>query len=222
MRTIKTKVYKFKELSNQAKQEAINWWREGETFDWIYDEAHESLKEFAKLFDINISDYNFDEHYRSRYTFGLEDTILELSGQRLATYIWNNYKSHLFEGKYYKSWTSKEKIKHRKVKSTIISKETGWSNKEIFGQYWNKYHGGPKLEHSCVFTGMCYDEDLLDPIYKFLDKPNKGDFKDLLEDCLTSLNKSVEDEIKGNLADENVAGTIIANEYEFTKDGKRI
>src|SRR4029079_2538475 len=95
------KIYKFKELSKAAKQVAINWWRDGETFDWIYEQAYDSLKEFCNVFDIDLREYDFNEPYRSRYSFNLDDTILDLKGQRLATYIWNNYRTSIYKGKYY-------------------------------------------------------------------------------------------------------------------------
>lgn len=219
-RTIRTKIYKFEELSKAAKQKAIEWWKEGETFDWIYEEAWESLKAFCKVFSIDMDSYDFEEPYRSRYSFDLDDQILELSGQRLATYIWNNFRSDIYKGKFYNSWTTEKHVKHRKVKSQLISKETGWSNKELFGKYYNSYYGlTPEI--SCPFTGVCYDMDLLDPIIKFMDRPTSNDFKDLLEDCLSSLSKSVQSEIKASLEDENVADSIIANEYEFLKDGTK-
>lgn len=219
MRTVCENVYKFDELSEDAKKRAIEWWLEDETFDFIYEPAGESLNEFTDLFNIKVRQYDFQEHYRSEYSFELKDEVLELSGWRLATYIWNNYGDRLFREKYRQSWTTAKRIKHPKVKSTLKSKETGWSDKSQWGEYWNVYHGGPKLEdYQCVFTGWCCDDDLLDPIYKFLNKPTNTTFKDLLEECLTSLNKSVQDEVKGNSKDEAVADTIMAN-YEFTEDG---
>lgn len=200
MRTIRTKIYKFSELSKAAKQKAIEWWKDTETFDYIYEEAFESLKAFSDIFAIKIQDYDFNEPYRSRYTFEADDNILELSGVRLRTYLLNNYYNTLFERKHYGEYKKRENGKYK----------------------YDRYSKCQYQPTCCPFTGVCYDEDLLDPIRNFISRPStKEDFKDLLEDCLSSLNKSLENEIEARCEDENVIETIEANEYEFKADGTR-
>lgn len=210
MRTIRTKIYKFSELSKQAKQNAIDWWRNGETFDYLYQEANDSLEKFAEVFGIKIDQYDFQEHYRSEYRFDIEDNILELTGQRLATYIWNNYRNSIYKGKYYGKL-----VKTFKDGSQIpVSKEYPNGTRHV------KRYSKCQISSCCPFTGVCYDDDLLYPILQFMEKPNnKTDFKDLLEDCFLSLNKSVNGEVEARMEDDAVAETIEANEYEFTKDG---
>ncbi len=140
---------------------------------------------------------------------------MDLTGQRLATYIWNNYKNDLFKGKYYNyESNTKEQIKHKRIKSVF------YKNSGLWGNY---YYSAITLEHSCVLTGWCYDDDILDPIYNFLNKPSKdgSNFRDLLEDCITSICKSVENEIEYRNTDEYIKEHIEANEYEFTKEGNR-
>lgn len=47
MKTIRTKVYQFNELTEKAKQQAINDYRNnGIDTDYIYDDAHNTVKEF--------------------------------------------------------------------------------------------------------------------------------------------------------------------------------
>jgi len=207
MRTIRTKIYKFNELSKAAKQTAIEWWKNGETFDYLYEEAWESLKKFCEVFNIDMDSYDFNEPYRSRYSYDLDDKVMELTGQRLATYIWNNYKTSLYKGKYYSLWSKTEvSYKHHKEGHPVLKKR--YSKCQIVCE--------------CPFTGTCYDMDLLDPIVKFMQKPsNRIDFKHLLEDCLSSLCKSLEGEIKARMEDDAVIEAIEANEYEFTKEGNR-
>jgi hypothetical protein len=211
MRTVRTKVYKFGELSAKAKQRAIEDWRNEETYDWIYEEAWESLKKFSEVFDIKMRDYDFSEPYRSHYSYELDDKIIELSGQRLATYIWNNYRGQIYKGKYY----GKLVYTFKDGSPIPVSKEHPAGCRHVLR------YSKCTIEEGCPFTGVCYDQDLLDPIYKFLRKPDKRDFKELLEDCLSSLNKSVQGEIEGNSEDDAISDTIISNEYEFTADGRR-
>ena len=59
-KTIRTKVYSFNELNDEAKQVAIQWYREKilDTY-FIYDEAHKSVKAFHELFGIKEGSRSF-------------------------------------------------------------------------------------------------------------------------------------------------------------------
>lgn len=200
MRTIRTKVYKFDELSKESKKVAIDNFRDNETFDFIFEDAWESLKLFSDRFDIKIRDFNFLESYRSHYSFEMKDEILELSGLRLRTYLLNNFYYLLYERKPYGEYKKRDNGKWR----------------------YDRYSKCQYQENSCPFTDVCYDEDLLYPIKQFIACPNRNDFKDLLEDCLSQICKSVEDEIKGNSEDAAIIETIQANDYEFYANGKML
>jgi hypothetical protein len=211
MRTIRTRVYKFDELSKDAQEYAVKKWLEDETYDYLFNEAYETVKRFADIFDINIRQYDFLEHYRSDYRLDLDDNILQLSGSRLLSYLWNNYKDSLFKGKYYSVKSDKE-LKHKRVKSKKLSN----------GNIFNAYYSAIQLDHSCVLTGVYYDDCILEPIYKFLDHPDNSDLNDLLEECFVQINKAVESEIQYQSSFEAVSKTIRINEYEFYKDGRML
>lgn len=225
MKTKTINVYSFDELNEDAKEKAINYYRDNyssDDSDFISDEVTSTLDKFCDLFNITWHNMDYCEMYRSEWKLNLESDILELSGLRLQKYIWNNYKTDLFKGKYYKSWSTENKIIHRKVKSIFKSKKTGWHDESQHGKYWNVYYG-LTLEHSCVLTGMCYDEDVLQPIYNFLDKPNiRTDFETLLNDCLHSLGHSVCSEIESRYEDGYIIEQIQANEYEFDEGGNML
>lgn len=88
---------------------------------------------------------------------------------------------------------------------------------------WLSNNGIGKLTGGdCPFTGYCMDEVLLDPIRAFLKQPiNRVTFRELLEDCYHAWVKGCENDIEYQGSDENVAETILANEYEFDEDGGR-
>jgi len=206
MRTIRIKVYKFDELSDKAKQKAIdhyrnNWLDTG----YIYDEAHNTVKAFHDVFGTEAG----RDSWLDIRTGHIDDSIMELSGQRLATYIWNNYKTSLYKGKYY-NLNSKKQIKHPRVKSKWYERTNQWGN---------YYYSAITLEHSCPLTGWCYDDDILDPIFNFLDKPDSRTFEELLNDCLRSLDKSLKREEDYLYTDESITENIETNEYEYTIDG---
>lgn len=88
-------------------------------------------------------------------------------------------------------------------------------------KYLNAKHADciSKIGH-CQFTGVCWDENLLDGIAEFMRKPYKTDFESLLYSCCEDLRIAVEAEIDYQNSDEQIAESIIANEYEFTYQGE--
>ena len=78
------------------------------------------------------------------------------------------------------------------------------------------------LKGDCPFTGVCYDENLLDPIRAFLKKPtvNQGyTWQDLVNDCANSLLECLHSEGEYIYSDEGLKDMCEANEYEFTENG---
>lgn len=180
-------MYKFEELTPLAQSVAIHNYREYtqryDDYSW-QNENNDTLKAFADLFEINLN------RGTDNPRFELYDNILELSGQRLATYLWNNYRTKLYKGKYY---YTKTKSRHSRV----------------------------TLEHSGVLTGYCLDDNILSEIYSFIAKPDSRDFKTLLINCLESWEYAVRRDQEYQDSDLYIIETIIANEYDFTKDGKQ-
>lgn len=224
MRTIRTKVYKFNELSEDAQQRAIDQWRNNGNVDtsYLYDEAHNTVKKFHDIFGTQEGrrswlDVSCDQ---------IDNNILELKGLRLRTYIINNFWQYLFKGKYYNSWSTKERVKHRKVTSTRKTKANGWNVEPKHGEaeYWNVYYGLTP-DNSCVLTGVCWDMDLLQPIYEFLEwklRPDYNsymDFETLMNDCFHSLGKSLESANDYANSDEGIREDLQNSDNEFTQDG---
>lgn len=205
MRIKEVILYSFSELSAKGQQKAIDKWREnGIDTQHYWDEANESVKKFNDIFGT-------DEGRNSCLdvrTSGIDDNILNLKGLRLQKYIWNNYKNSLYKGKYYST------------PGYYVSN--------------NKYHYRYRLSkcqivNSCVLTGLCWDESLLEPIYNFLNSKKwhenklqyeKTTFQDLLTDCVESLKLSLESSDEYAHSDEAIIETIEANNYEFTEDGE--
>lgn len=75
------------------------------------------------------------------------------------------------------------------------------------------------LSGNCPFTGVCWDEVLLDGIRKFLKSPDNTELNELLYSCCETLRIAVESEIEYRLSDEAVEESIECNEYEFRADG---
>lgn len=196
MRTETIKIFKYNELPNESKEAAINSIRERNfgNDEWMINDAMCSLNEFCLIFPIEYKSIDFSMCGRSEWSVTADDDYRYMSSHRLAKYIWNNYKYNLFSGKYYSNSLGGDNYRTRK--SNII------------------------LDHSCELTGMCYDDDLLAPIYDFLDNPADIDFEDLLGNCISNLLKAVASEIEYNESDKGIEEYLSNHSIEFTRDGE--
>jgi len=208
MKTIRTKVYQFNELNEQAQQTAIEHYRNSHNDDmqFSYDDAYETVKKFNDVFNINegrTSWLNYSINH-------IDDNILELSGLRLQKYLWNNFKNDLFEGKYYSLW------------STIDFPFNKAHNKPY--PALKQRHSKVLLSNSCVLTGVCYDDDMLQPIYEYLDKKDFSNdttnFEGLIGDCFYAIEKSLENEQDYRNSDSYIIEQIEENNLEFLAGGQ--
>ena len=84
----------------------------------------------------------------------------------------------------------------------------------------NGFFDDKLLSGSCPFTGYCADEDLLDPIRKFRDKPDTGlSLIDVLDLCVSAWVSAWVADLEHQASDEGVEETILCNDYEFTETG---
>lgn len=205
MRTIRIKVYKFEELSDKAKQKALDHYRSRGYDDGHGAEIIDSVKALCKIFELETgrrySDLQWDH---------LGSDILELKGTRLATYIWNNYKSDLFKGKYY------GKLVDTFKDGTTIPV----SKAHPIGKRHVKRYSKIILDNCCVLTGMCWDDDILEPVYNFLECPDKSTtLEDLFRDIEFAIGKAFEDDEDWVNSDEYITDIFEGNDYEFKEDG---
>jgi hypothetical protein len=211
MKTIRTKVYQFSELNETAQQTAVDNYRNNGIYtDYIYDDAYESVKIFHDVF-------NTKEGHNSWLdvrTGHIDDSILNLTGLRLQKYIWNNFKKDLFKGKYLGDANVKKCIKHKRIEA-IDHKN---------GNFTNAYHSAITLINSCPFTGVCYDDDLLQPFYEYLDKKDftndNTTFEDLINDSFASLEKSIENEVYYRNSDECIKEYLEDDDSQYLSNGK--
>ena len=207
MRTVRTQVYKFNELSKQAQQKAIvNFRSNGFLSDFYSHDIINSAKKVIELFNLKTGN-----KYSDIRTSHIDDNILQLSDVRLYKYIVNNYYSDLFTPVYIKTI---DKEWHCKL--FICKVRTGRD-----GNKYTQVYSKTKKDNSCVLTGVCYDMDILQPIYDFLEKPSKGTtFEDLMNEIGEAISKTYSDAEEWTNSDKCITETIEVNEYEFTQDGR--
>lgn len=205
MRTIRIKLYKFNELSKDAKEKAINDWRNSDNY-FYFQEIEESVKSVIELFNLKTG-RTLDDIRTSH----IDDCILELKGVRLYKYLINNYSNDLFKPKYIKL------INGIKTGKQFIFKV----HKDHKGEPYTQIYSKNFVSDCCTLTGICYDNDILQPVYDFLKKPESNTtFEDLIKDIENAISKCYRDTEEWINSDEYIIETIEANEYEFTQDGK--
>jgi len=200
MRTIRIKAYKFNELSEEAKQYAINKYRnqtvQNNDYAW-QGENIETVKSFCKIFPVELN------RRAEGFIFTGEDRIADLTGHRLATYLWNNYRPEIYRPKQYWICTGRK---------NTVGANAKHRNSNIF-----------IIEDGCPLTGYCLDNAILKPVFDFMRRPDLyTDFKDLMFDCFHAWEEAVKYDQQWQISDEYISETIEANDYEFTADGKMI
>lgn len=196
VRTVRVKVYTFDGLNEKAQEQAIDCMRRSYYEDgYAWDsENRKSLKKFIDIFPVEL--YRRGEGFRFVDRTG-HQTLSELSGIRLATFIWNHYRRDLFKAKY-------------------------MSNKPVGSANYRYRYSNCQITHECVLTGYWMDDQILQPVYDFLNKPVASiDFEYLMTTCYAAWEKAIETDQEFQDSREQIVENIRANEYEFTADGKR-
>lgn len=207
MRTIETKIYTFDELSEAAKQRAINDYNNNERFEYLFDDANNTIRAFCDIFPAEQGGNSLF------YLVAKEDNAYNdnVRGERLQRYIWNNYGRKIFTSKYY-GVKANYPIKHNRIQSITYRN----------GNTFNGYYSAIFVDNLDVLTGVCYDDDLLKPIYEFLNQRNPENIgmEELIKRCGKSLEESVTSEIEYLCSNESVSEALTVNDYEFFEDGK--
>lgn len=223
MRTVEVTLYQLSELSEKAQERAYNkWLQHGDNYGW-HDENRESLEAFAKLFPINVSNWSYgDRDYGVSFSFTDYhhydiDAVAALSGVRLATWLWNNLNEDIYTPKYYKSFVRHENYPHHRNLSRSVTK-AGDNAGKIRLTYKSRLF---RVGGQAALTGVMSDEYLLDPIYKFIARPDASvDMEDLLTDCFGEWVKYCNQDVEYAHSMEAFKESAEANEYEFDENGE--
>lgn len=207
MKTLEITLYKFDELSEEAKQRAFGNWEPDTSY--VYDDAHETVKKFHEVFGTKTG----HRSWLDVITDHIEDNIMDLTGLRLRKYMINNFWNQIYKGKYYSLWSEKEQNPHYR---------------EVGGAPWGKLkerYSRVMFDNCCPLTGVCYDDSLLSPIIELIDNydTNKHEsvtFEDLINECFDELKKDIENEVEARQSIEEFEQEVDDEEI-FTEDGER-
>lgn len=201
MRIHQTTLYTFPELSDKAKEKAVeNWLMDGsyEFFDSA--EWGNTLEKFCDLTGIKTKDWEVGAYGRSycRGNFDrFEPAVLGLSGLRARTWLINNWLPLFSNLKvYYLPGSS-----YQKKRKSRITRESDWT----YG-----------------LTGFYSDYSILQPVQEFITKGWAGSetLADVFQACLDGWVSGYVAAIEDTQSFEYISDYLTVNEYEFTVDGK--
>jgi hypothetical protein len=198
MRTITKNIYKFSELEPDAKKFALEQWKNDSVNPFFEDhksEIMDSLKGlFKHCYGVSLKDWQIGAYcYSSIKVSFNQDEAAELTGKRAFAWIENNLLSEL-------------RIPYKGEKRRDLAK---------YGSYYR-----PGMIKPCPFTGLCYDDDLMD------------DLKDSIRSGMTlkesflalgdKAQKIMEDELDSMQTEEYLEDISEANGYEYDERGGRV
>ena len=194
MRTKTIEIYSINELSDEAKEHAIQEYRENNQEIFWADEILESLKGlFKNCSGVFLKNYSLGEYNSWIMVDFTNEEVENLSGKRAMAWVENNLLSHI-------------RIPYSGEKRKKLSQ---------YGQY---YRAG--MIKPCPFTGYCADDDFLDSLLK--DIKEGADLKTAFEGLASEYQKIINNEIEYQNSEEYIVEHMEANEYEFDKEGNRI
>ena len=201
MKKIGMNVYKYEELNDDIKDSLYRKYRDSFEYPWRI-EAENTLDKFCEIFGIHINymdiDYNHVEFTVDYESYEHEEGIAQMSPIRLRTYIINNFFEDIHNKKY------------------------------ILNRYTNNAHRYSNITYTrdCPLTGYCFDMDILDTIWDFIDNPMKykyATYESILEECLSQYMKAYNYDYDDMISKDYFESEIIPSEDKYyTNDGIEI
>ena len=178
------------ELSESARDVAHSEWLD--KFHYYSGSDNEkTLEEFCRIFSVKCRSWEYDScTYHYRFTTEHDEDIENLSGQRLATYLWNNYRRSIYKGKYYSKYP---KYRYSRIFLDNCCPLTGY--------YIDHDILAPIFEHM----------DRPNPNTTFLS---------LIDHCLDSFFKACRDDYENSISKEGFVESAECNDLEFLATGK--
>ena len=219
MKEITIRLFDYDELSDEAKKKAHeDWLSQGHEHFWG-GEVRDTLKKLEEEFGIEVTRWSYDSCSYDCGTIRFEnwnDDQLALTGERARAFLWNNFGHLLLTGRYY-------------------SKFHG--TKHAHSKFWfDRVYDG-----TCPLTGVCFDNDALDPLAYFCfgvkwdEKAGKRvmvphderwrwrstTVEEIIRACVDSLFKSAQQDCEYQDSEEHFAEMCEANDWTFEEDGTR-
>ena len=202
MKEITVKLYRFDELSDDAKETAIEKARENNC-DWYWDIVSEeisALSDIAYTMGANKKiDYEFSTCSPSYIEFSFGDIADELKDIRALKYIYNNFIAPFVKGKYYSK------------------------GKYIDGKYHYKHKYSKAIKEFSSASGLYIDFIVHDIYLEYVDKVKKHisfDVYDFIKDVEDRLCKTILEAAEEYDSEENWRERLLDDDREiYNSDG---
>ena len=210
-----TRLYKFDELDEDVKERLLRRCAEIHANDWD-GEWRDTLAALEKLFDVKCKNWSVDEwrhnytlykYYSSAYSSlrldeaaesdeDAEYGYLALRGNRAMGKCWTEWGSEVTKGSYHYAG------KHSRYSRVVFS----------------GLHSG-----TCPLTGVCYDNDALDPLWDMMEGKHIKDgwtIADMIDACFESFFSAWEKDIAYTQSEEYFRENEMAEWYD--EDGDEV
>jgi hypothetical protein len=198
MRTQTINIYSFDELSEEAKEKALNDYREGMTEIFGIDETVESLKGlFKNCNGITLKNWSLGDCQSWLNVTFENDEIGDFTGKRAMSWIENNLLVNI-----------------RIPENSFAMNGT----RRKLAQYGQYYRAG--MIKCCPFTGYCADDDFLQDL---ISEVKQGtDLKTAFEGLAVTCQKLIQNEQEYQQSEEYIKEHFEMNNCEFDEDGNLI
>lgn len=196
MKTIEVKLFKFSELSEEAKQTAIENWRNNQNnddFQFAAESIIDDAKEIGKLLGIDISNI----YYSGFYSQG-DGACFE-----------GHYRYNTGSIKKLKEYAPENKELHR-----IADELQALQKKHFYQLMADVRHRGH------YYHEMCTDISVYRNDYKEVSSDTEDAVKELLRDYMRWIYSTLDKENDYVNSDEAISETLEVNGYDFTETGE--
>jgi hypothetical protein len=177
---------------------------------YTYSELSDTAKERAR--DWYVQGFGYFDH---------NDEALD-SLKAFCNFAGIKLRDYSLDTEFHRSYASIEGLT---VNTVYASDTDDIGHDETLHEHIRSTFDEKTLSGHCPFTGVCWDETLLDGIRDaFLSPDQPGtieNLKELYQDCFHRLFVALQREYEYQTGEEAVQESIEANEYTFTADGRR-
>lgn len=203
--TMEKTVYSFDELSDQAKEKAREWFREGRLdYDW-WDSVYEDANQIARILGIDLC----------TKTVKLMGGGTRQEPNIMFSGFWSQGDGACFEGNYSYAKGAAKKIRQYAPQDVYLHKIAD-GLQDV--QRRNFYKLSATVRHRGHYVHeMCTEID----VYDNPSEANAEMVIELLRDFMRWIYKTLEKECDYLTSDESTDENIRCNAYEFCEDGSR-
>ena len=237
MKEITIRLYDYDELSTEAKKRALGEWRSENLEHFNGREVDDTLEKLQKELGIKVTQWEYTPHYHDsgviRFMYYTDDQ-LALAGRRAQAFLWNKFAHLVLQPR--KQWYSKHRDGRVDLRG-YLRFDGDWTNMYRESKiFFDRTYDG-----TCLLTGVCFDNDALDPLAYFClgvewdEKEKKRvmipqskrakwavtTVEDVLCACVDSLLKTAQDDWNYQFTEEYFAEHARGNEFMFDENGHR-